>query len=191
MDFSAAIKDISKRSAYASQMAMTEEATKTSVILPFIRALGFDVFSLDEVVPEFTADVGTKKGEKVDFALKINGHISILVEAKPISMNLGSNQHSQLYRYFAVTDARIALLTNGRDFQFFSDTEQKKTKWTRSHSCPSIYSQLTRRQFRSSSSFIKTIFQLISYLKQLEGAKIQRMPPISLGLNLMSQATTL
>jgi hypothetical protein len=124
MSFSAAIKDISKRSAYASQMAMTEEATKTSVILPFIRALGFDVFSLDEVIPEFIADVGTKKGEKIDFALKINGQISILVEAKPINMNLGSNQHSQLYRYFAVTDARIALLTNGRDFQFFSDTEQ-------------------------------------------------------------------
>lgn len=64
MDFSAAIRDIAKRSAYASQMAMTEEATKTSVILPFIRALGFDVFSLDEVIPEFIADVGTKKGEK-------------------------------------------------------------------------------------------------------------------------------
>lgn len=125
MDFEASIRDISKRSAYASQMAMTEEATKTSVILPFIRALGFDVFSLDEVIPEFTADVGTKKGEKVDFAIKINGHLAILIEAKPISMALGSNQHSQLYRYFAVTDARIALLTNGKEFQFFSDTEQK------------------------------------------------------------------
>jgi hypothetical protein len=106
-------------------MAMTEEATKTSVILPFIRALGFDVFSLDEVVPEFTADVGTKKGEKVDFAIKINGNIVILIEAKPISMSLGTNQHSQLYRYFAVTDARIGLLTNGKEFQFYSDTEQK------------------------------------------------------------------
>jgi len=125
MDFAASIRDISKRSAHASQMAMTEEATKTSVILPFIRALGFDVFSLDEVIPEFTADVGTKKGEKVDFAIKINGNIVILIEAKPISMSLGTNQHSQLYRYFAVTDSRIALLTNGKEFQFFSDTEQK------------------------------------------------------------------
>lgn len=94
------------------------------MILPFIRALGFDVFSLDEVEPEFTADVGTKKGEKVDFALKIEGKVAILVEAKPINASLGNNQHSQLYRYFAVTNARIALLTNGKEFQFFSDTEE-------------------------------------------------------------------
>ena len=65
MDFATSIRDISKRSTYASQMAMTEEATKTSVILPFIRALGFDVFSLDEVVPEFTADVGTKRVKRL------------------------------------------------------------------------------------------------------------------------------
>ena len=84
---------------------------------------GFDVFNLEEVVPEFTTDVGTKKGEKVDFALKIDGKIAILIEAKPISMALGGNQHSQLFRYFSVTDARVAILTNGRDFHFYSDTE--------------------------------------------------------------------
>lgn len=124
MDFVAAMRDVARRSEVASSTAMTEEATKTSVILPFIRALGFDVFSLDEVEPEFTADVGTKKGEKVDFALKIEGKVAILVEAKPINAPLGNNQHSQLYRYFAVTNARIALLTNGKEFQFFSDTEE-------------------------------------------------------------------
>lgn len=124
MDFVAAMRDVARRSEVASSTAMTEEATKTSVILPFIRALGFDVFSLDEVEPEFTADVGTKKGEKVDFALKIEGKVAILVEAKPINASLGNNQHSQLYRYFAVTNARIALLTNGKEFQFFSDTEE-------------------------------------------------------------------
>ena len=103
---------------------MTEEATKTSVIMPFIQALGFDVFNLDEVIPEFTTDVGTKKGEKVDYAVKMAGKISMLIEAKPISAKLGDSQYTQLFRYFTVTDARLAILTNGHEAWFFSDTEE-------------------------------------------------------------------
>lgn len=115
MDFPDRVKDLAKRSAHASKHALTEEATKTSVVLPLIQALGFDVFNLDEVVPEFIADVGLKKGEKVDFAIKIAGKTAILVEAKPISMSLGSAQFSQLYRYFGVAEAKLAILTNGKE----------------------------------------------------------------------------
>ncbi len=68
-------------------------------------------FSLDEVIPEFTADVGTKKGKKVDFVLQIDGKIAMLIEAKPISMTLGNTQVSQLFRYFAVTNARVRCLS--------------------------------------------------------------------------------
>ena len=124
MDFSQKVKDLARRSKHASQYALTEEATKTAVILPLIQVLGFDVFSLDEVVPEFVADVGLKKGEKVDFAIKIDGKVNILIEAKPISMSLGSAQFNQLYRYFAVTEAKLALLTNGRELWFFSDVDE-------------------------------------------------------------------
>ena len=124
MDFPQKVKDLARRSKHASQHALTEEATKTAVILPLIQVLGFDVFSLDDVVPEFVADVGVKKGEKVDFAIKIDGKVNILVEAKPISMSLGSAQFNQLYRYFAVTEAKLALLTNGRELWFFSDVDE-------------------------------------------------------------------
>lgn len=124
MEFSDHIDALAARCKVAERQALTEEATKTSVILPFLQALGFDVFNLDEVVPEFIADVGTKKGEKVDFAIKINGKISMLVEAKPIGSKLGDAQYSQLFRYFAVTEARLAILTNGREAWFFSDTDE-------------------------------------------------------------------
>tara|TARA_R100000935_G_scaffold25061_1_gene44700 strand:+ start:2279 stop:3343 length:1065 start_codon:yes stop_codon:yes gene_type:complete len=124
MDFEARVRELASRSKHATQYALTEEATKTSVVLPLIQAFGFDVFNLDEVVPEFIADVGLKKGEKVDFVLKIGGEISVLIEVKPISMSLGSTQYSQLYRYFAVTDARLAILTNGKELWFFSDTDE-------------------------------------------------------------------
>ena len=123
MDFAERVAGLSQRSKAAEKQAETEEATKTAVVLPFLQALGFDVFSLDEVIPEFVADVGIKKGEKVDFAVKVDGEIAILIEAKPIHAKLGDAQYSQLFRYFSVTDARLAILMNGREAWFFSDTD--------------------------------------------------------------------
>ena len=98
----------------------TEEATKTALILPFIRELGYDIFNPAEVVPEFTADVGIKKGERVDYAIFRDGKPIILFECKPIGAKLDSYS-SQLYRYFSVTNARIAILTDGVEYRFFSD----------------------------------------------------------------------
>lgn len=123
-NFAEVVEALSARSKMAERQALTEEATKTAVVMPFLQALGFDVFNLDEVVPEFIADVGVKKGEKVDFALKIDGKIAMLVEVKPISCKLGDAQYSQLFRYFHVTEARLAILTNGREAWFFSDTDE-------------------------------------------------------------------
>ncbi|SFJ94518.1 type I restriction enzyme HsdR N-terminal domain-containing protein [Celeribacter neptunius] len=123
MEFKEQIKELAKRSKIASEKALTEEATKTSVILPFIQSLGFDPFNLDEVIPEYVSDVGTKKGEKVDFALKIKGETKILIEVKPITSSLGNTQYNQLYRYFGVTEANLAILTNGREAWFFSDID--------------------------------------------------------------------
>ncbi len=125
MDFGQRVKELAARSRHASQHAMTEEATKTAVILPLVQALGFDPFNLEEVTPEFIADVGIKKGEKIDFALKIDGKTTILIEAKPISMALGTAQYSQLFRYFSTVEARLAILTNGREVWFFSDIDEK------------------------------------------------------------------
>lgn len=124
MDFKDSIKDVSKRSSVARHTAETEEATKNSVVMPFIRALGFDVFDLGQVVPEYVADVGVKKGEKVDYALKIDGKVVMLIEVKPITMDLGRVQYSQLYRYFGTeTGAKIAILTNGAQIWFFTDID--------------------------------------------------------------------
>jgi hypothetical protein len=102
----------------------TEEATKNALIMPFIAALGYDVFNPSEVVPEFTADVGLKRAEKVDYAVLRDDEIIMLFECKKASMNLGDAEMSQLFRYFAVTKARIAVLTNGIQYWFYSDLEE-------------------------------------------------------------------
>lgn len=92
--------------------------------MPFImEILGYDVFNPLEVVPEFTADQGIKKGEKVDYAITKDGTVQILVECKRTCDPLGANHASQLYRYFSVTDARVAILTNGIKYQFYTDLD--------------------------------------------------------------------
>lgn len=103
----------------------TEEATKMSLVIPFLRELGFDPFDPDVVVPEFTADVGTKKGEKVDYALRQNGRIIMLIECKSANTNLSEAHYGQLFRYFSVTEARVGVLTNGIEYWFFSDVDER------------------------------------------------------------------
>lgn len=102
----------------------TEEATKNAFVMPFISSiLGYDVFDPLEVVPEFTADVGIKKGEKVDYAIMRDGEVQILIECKASKSAPRIEHASQLYRYFATTNARIAALTNGVTWQFFTDLD--------------------------------------------------------------------
>ena len=100
---------------------MTEEATKNALIMPFFTILGYDVFDPQEFVPEFVCDVGTKKGEKIDYAIMNNGEPIILIEAKRAGMKLQKQQQGQLYRYFSVNRARIAILTNGLQYNIYSD----------------------------------------------------------------------
>ena len=102
----------------------TEEATKNAFVMPFISTvLGYDVFNPAEVIPEFTADVGTKKGEKIDYAVSHGDKIQLLIEVKKVNDPLKIEHASQLYRYFAVTNARIAILTNGEVYQFYTDLD--------------------------------------------------------------------
>lgn len=102
----------------------TEEATKNAFVMPFISTiLGYDVFNPLEVVPEFIADVGMKKGEKIDYAILRDGEVQILIECKTSTGALRIEHASQLYRYFSVTKSRIAVLTNGEIYQFFTDLD--------------------------------------------------------------------
>ena len=123
MDFIDQIKQLSKKAANIKETLQTEEATKMSLIVPFFKMLGYDVFNPDEFVPEYTADVGIKKGEKVDYAIIQDGQPIILIEAKWCGENLDRHS-SQLFRYFGTTKAKFAVLTNGLVYKFFTDLEE-------------------------------------------------------------------
>lgn len=120
MDFKDQIKQISDRVNKLKEQIQTEEATKNAFIMPFLQALGYDVFNPTEVVPEFVADIGLKKGEKIDYAIFKDGSPTLLVECKHWSQNLALHD-GQLLRYFHVSKAKFGLLTNGIVYRFYSD----------------------------------------------------------------------
>lgn len=122
MDFIDQLRQFSKRVEGMKDSVATEEATKTAIIMPFFAMLGYDVFNPQEFVPEFTADVGIKKGEKVDYAIIKEGEPVILVECKAITENLDRHD-SQLFRYFGTTTAKFAILTNGIIYRFYTDLD--------------------------------------------------------------------
>ena len=119
MDLKDQLKLIADRTKHKESI-QTEEATKNAFVMPFLQSLGYDVFNPLEVVPEFIADIGIKKGEKIDYAIFKDGHPTILIECKDWRQNL--NVHDgQLLRYFHVSKAKFGLLTNGVVYRFYSD----------------------------------------------------------------------
>lgn len=123
MELQEKIYDLSERIKQLKTKIKTEESTKQSFILPFFQALGYDVFNPLEFVPEFTADVGIKKHEKVDYAIMQDEQPLILIEAKCCTEKLEKHD-SQLFRYFGTTKSRFAILTNGIIYKFYTDLDQ-------------------------------------------------------------------
>ena len=120
MDFKDQLKQLAERIQTLKDQIHTEEATKTSLILPFIQALGYDVFNPMEVIPEMVCDIGTKKGEKIDYCIMKDSEPIILIECKHWGQDLNLHDN-QLLRYFHVSKAKFGVLTNGIIYRFYTD----------------------------------------------------------------------
>ena len=124
MDFKDSIKQLADKVVKLRDSINTEEATKNAFIMPFINALGYDVFNPLEVIPEMVCDIGTKKGEKIDYAILKDGEPIILIECKHWNQDLTLHDN-QLLRYFHVSKAKFGLLTNGIIYRFYTDLMEK------------------------------------------------------------------
>jgi len=122
MDLKDQLKLISERAEKLKDNLHTEEATKNALIMPFIQALGYDVFNPLEVMPEYICDIGTKKGEKIDYAIMKDGQPIILMECKHWEQELTLHDN-QLLRYFHVSPAKFGVLTNGMKYRFYTDLD--------------------------------------------------------------------
>ena len=118
------IKDLAERVPSLQSRLDDEAKTKQFLVLPLIRALGYDDANPAEVVPEYTADFGTKAGWKADYALMSEERPLIVIECKQLSNKLATDEINQLGRYFSFVPfagPKIGILTNGVIYKFFTD----------------------------------------------------------------------
>ena len=171
------IENIGERAVQQRHNLTTEEAAKHALVLPFIQALGYNVFDPTEVVPEFTADYGIKSGEKVDYALMRDAAPALLIECKKVGDPLDAGRASQLARYFTHTPARIAILTDGIVYKFFSDLDAENAM----DAMPFLeidVTKVTQRDVQALGNFTKYSFNvdearsLASNMKHTTGMKI-------------------
>lgn len=150
----------------------TEEATKTSFILPLLQILGYDVFNPFEVVPEFDAVRGIKKGEKVDYCILVNDKPAIIIECKAWNEKLQSHD-GQLFRYFHVTECRLAILTNGIQYKFFSDLSESN-KMDEHPFFEFDITDLKDEQIEELDKFSKSNFDIDAILSNAETLKLSQ-----------------
>jgi len=94
-------------------LSFDEAATKQTVILRILKALGWDPFNIDEVYPEYS--VGSKR---VDYALRHSGRNKVFIEVKKVNEDLEKHQE-QLLNYSFQEGIKLAVLTNGISWWFY------------------------------------------------------------------------
>ena len=174
MDLETRIAELSKVVREHREVLLTEEAAKTALVMPFLQALGYNVFNPGEVVPEFTCDVGIKKGEKVDYAICENGKIKMLIECKPANTELSLNHAAQLFRYFSTTDCRVAVLTNGVVYKFFSDIDHPNKMDDKPFFTLSL-DGIRKHDLRTLENFTKASFDVDKIVREAGNLKLQSL----------------
>ncbi|WP_458455847.1 type I restriction enzyme HsdR N-terminal domain-containing protein [Methanobrevibacter sp.] len=123
MTFEDELRDFSKNISIKKKGITTEETTKIALILPFLKILGYNIEDPYELKAEYSADVGVKKNEKIDLAVLIENEVKMLIECKSANTKLSYNHLNQLFRYYSVSNVKIAILTNGIIYKFFTDLQ--------------------------------------------------------------------
>jgi hypothetical protein len=174
MDLEAKLIDLAKVVQEHREVLLTEQAAKTALVMPFLQALGYNVFNPSEVIPEYTCDVGTKKGEKVDYAICSDKTIRMLIECKPANAELNVNNASQLFRYFSTTDARVGILTNGVVYKFFSDIDAPNKMDSKPFFTMQVDS-LRKSDLKTLERFTKASFDIDKIVEEAGNLKLQSL----------------
>lgn len=91
-----------------------EVATKQGIVLKILSLLEWDPFDIDEIRPEYA------KGDKsVDFSLRNNNSNKAFLVVEKVAKNL-KNSQEQLMDFAAQEGVKIAILTDGITWWFFS-----------------------------------------------------------------------
>ena len=152
----------------------SEETTKIALITPFLRIMGYDTTNPAEVKAEYTADVGTKQGEKVDFAILENGNPIVFIECKSAANDLSTDNINQLYRYFSITDIQIGILTNGLEYKFFT-TGDDNNRMDEKPFLDIDMLNLTKKDIKELEKFKKANFDVDEVVSRADNLKYRNL----------------
>lgn len=104
---------------YAPTLRKNEAATRAVLVDPVLRALGWDVANPFKVEVETPGFFGTNK-VSADYALKANGEVMPVIEAKKLGTDLALFHH-QLVQYSFSFGIEKLFLTDGLRWEHFTD----------------------------------------------------------------------
>ena len=174
MSFENEVKQFCKEINSKLEHIDSEETTKIALIMPFLRILGYDTTNPAEVKAEYTADVGTKQGEKVDIAILEENQPVIFIECKAVNNPLTSDHISQLYRYFSITDVQIGILTNGIEYKFFTTGEDNNRMADKPFLDIDLLN-LTKNDIKELEKFIKKNFNINEIVTRADDLKYKNL----------------
>lgn len=124
-DFRASLIGYAERVQRVREHIRNEEATKVSLILPFLALLGYDDRDPTEVSAEHAADFSEKYKNRVDYAVLKDMKPVIAVECKSVG-NGKKDDRGQLKAYFnACRTVKLGILTDGIVYEFFVDSQEQ------------------------------------------------------------------
>lgn len=174
MTFEDEIKDFVKTIPEKKEYIDTEETTKIALINPFLRLMGYDTTNPAEVRAEYTADVGVKQGEKVDLAILEDGNPLVFIECKSATNKLNTDNISQLYRYFSITDIQIGILTNGIEYKFFT-TGEDNNRMDEKPFLDIDMLNLTKKDIKELEKFKKVNFNIDEVVSRADNLKYRNL----------------
>lgn len=174
MSFEDELKEFTKTISGKLEHIDSEETTKIALITPFLRLMGYDTTNPAEVKAEYTADVGTKQGEKVDFALIQENEPIIFIECKSAANKLSDENISQLYRYFSITDIQIGILTNGIEYKFFT-TGEDNNRMDEKPFLDLDLTNLTKKDIKELEKFKKINFNVDEVVSRADNLKYRNL----------------
>lgn len=183
MEFKEQIKQLGEKVSKLRSQVLTEEATKSAFVMPFIQILGYDLFNPLEVVPEFVTDYGAKNIEKIDYAILHDNVPVLVIECKNQDENLDKH-YTQVHKYFHLTNARFAVLTNGVQYNFYADIDNANKmdeKPFLSFDITNIKEQQIKElaKFHKSGFDVNTILTTASELKHANAIRVVLMNELS------------
>ncbi len=113
-----ALADVRNKLALYQGKELNEQNTKTALIDPVLRALGWNVGNLDEVSQEYKRQT---KDKPVDYALFLLRTPKVFVEAKAFRQTLDDRKWAnQIMGYAAVAGVKWTVITNGDEYRIFN-----------------------------------------------------------------------